>query len=127
VADLASGDQLLGHRTGLIHRNGKAQARPRTGAHQGVDANDLAVGVQQRTTGIARVNCRIRLNQLQTLIGDPQGRRVAVEAADDPEGDGLIQSKGIAHGDDPLPHLQGIGIAQGGHGPGTRSAQAHHR
>ena len=127
MADLAAGHQLLGHRSGLIDRDGEAKARPRAGAHQGVDANDLPVGVEQGPTGITGINGGVGLNQLQPLIGDPQRSGVAVQVADDPQGHGLIQAEGIAHRDHPFAHLQGIGIAQGGHGPRTWPAQADHR
>jgi hypothetical protein len=84
-----------------------------------VDADQLAVNVQQRATGVAGVDAGVGLDE--GLVGHllVEGD-VAVDGADDADGDGVLVAVGVADGDDRLADLHVAGGAQG-HG-GQRPA-----
>ena len=111
---LGAAAELAGHLLGQVDRNGEAQARPRPGAHQGVDPHHLAGPIDQGASRVAGIDRRIGLDQLQALIGKAQAVDVAVQAADNPQGDGALEAIGGAQGYRPVAHLQGFGIAEGG-------------
>ena len=93
-----------------VRRHGKADARVGTGLGQngGVDADDFARHVDQRSTGIAGVNGRVGLNKgLELAVGND----VAALGGDDARGYGFLQSERTADGQNPVAHLHAVGVA----------------
>jgi hypothetical protein len=74
---------------------------------RGVDADHSSLQVDQRAARIARVDGRVGLDEI--LIAFDAG--AAPERADDPGGNRLTQSKGIADGEYKIADLQALGIA----------------
>src|SRR5208283_1253084 len=100
----------------LRHRvrwHGKTHAgvRTRLGQNSGVDADDLTRHIHERTTGIARVDGRVGLNERLKL---PVGHDVASLGRDDAGGYSFLQSEGTANSEDPVAHLHAVGVAQFG-------------
>ena len=68
MLDLLAVEQLLGHVLGQVDRDREAEAdrarlaRRRAGADRGVDRHDVAVEVDQRTAGVARVDRGVGLH-----------------------------------------------------------------
>jgi len=97
------GDDVLGH------GGGDGKADPLTRGHDGgVDADDLAVEVDQRTTGVPRIDGGVGLDEVVKGSGadDP------ALGADDTERDGVFQAEGIADGQNPGPDLEIRGVAE---------------
>ena len=113
---------FLQHRLGARDRHRKADPdialRP---VNRRVDADHVAVRIEQRTAAIARIDRRIGLNhafQLALL-----GLDGAVERTDNPGGQRAFELEGIADRQHLLPHHQVVGIAQ----PHAWAACARHR
>src|SRR5690606_32221509 len=96
------------------NRNGEAYAHAAAGARVdgGVDAQQVAMDIDQRTTRIARVDGRIRLDEIFKGV-DPQF--AAPQRGDDAAGDRLPHAKGIAYGQHAVAHGQLVRIAQHDH------------
>ncbi len=93
-----------------VHGDGQAETDARDGR---VDADDAAVRVGQRTTGVARVEQGVGLDH----VLDQPGRRTAAggdaaaERADDAGGHAAGQPERVADGDDQLTDAQPVGVA----------------
>ena len=75
------------------------------GAHdEGVDADDLARQVDQRTAGIALVDGGVGLNEIFVLVDTAAEH--SVFGADDAHGHGLAQAERVADGQDIVAHAQ---------------------
>ena len=85
VMDHAVLDQRLHHRVHCLGRNGEAGARERSGVRdqEGVDADQFAMGIHQRATGVAGVDGCIRLDKSTRLASIIRVRVRPVDRADD--------------------------------------------
>src|SRR4029077_20082704 len=95
--------ELLEHRLRLVDRHGKADsyATLRT-VDGGVDADDVAVRIEQRTAAIAGIDGGVRLNHaFQPLL---LGLNVAIDGAHDAGGKCAFEVEGIADGQHLLSH-----------------------
>src|SRR5690242_4500476 len=70
------------------------------------------MGTEKRTTGVARIDGGIGLDEV--VIGSTADHTPL--GADDPGCNGLRQSKGVAYGHDPFADLKAIAVAQFGKG-----------
>ena len=101
------GDDLLG----LVGGNGEtdADAAAVRRIDGGVDADHLAVDIDQRPAGIAVVDRRIDLDEI--VIGTAV--QIAAASRDDAGGNGGADAEGIADREDLVAELQLVGIAPG--------------
>lgn len=103
-------DQILGHSLGGVDGNGEAQT---LGVLISVlrvyDADQLALGVEQATAGVARADGSAGLDQVH---GVAFHGHAAVQRADDTVGGGNAQVAGVAHRDGGLTDGDGVGVAQ---------------
>ena len=115
--DLALGAQLLDDRLGEIRGNREADSHVATGfaEDRAVDADHLAVDVQQRAARIAGIDRGIRLNEvIVRALADH-----AALGADDACRHGLLETEGIADRHHPIadtqvpriPELQGRNLS----------------
>src|SRR5690606_13660300 len=96
VVGAAALDELLGDRLGLLDRDGEAQADgtglaaglPAGAGDGGIDPDDLAVHVDQRPAGVARVDRGVGLDRVDHRRGGrpgllllPRGERILLPAA----------------------------------------------
>ncbi len=96
----------------LGHIDGRGETQTLARCHDGgVDPYDLALHVDERATRVSRVDGRIGLDEVVIGSGTDDPRL----GGNDPLGEGVTEAEGIAQGNDPLPDLQGIGIAEHGH------------
>src|SRR6516164_8087195 len=105
-------DQLRDDIVDRVDGHGEPDTRKRpAGAHDhGIDADQTAAAVKQRTTGVSRVDGRIGLNYV--FDGAPRHRLDgAVERADHAGGQRVVQSEGIADGEDFLADFQVVRAA----------------
>ena len=123
---LAALGELARDTLGQVDGNREPQPGPRPGAHQGVDADHLAVGVDQGAAGVAGVDGGVGLDQVEAFVAEAQAVDVAVQAADDAQGDRALQAVRAAQGDRPVAHLQGLGIPEGGRRDPGATGDAHH-
>ena len=105
---------VLHHSFGGCHGNSKTDAHVATRAriNRGVDAHQVAQGVNQGATRITWVDGGVCLNKVFKGV---DAQLVAPQCADDAAGDSLAHAKGVANGQHLVTHLQGIGIAQHDH------------
>ena len=119
---LARGE-LLHDRPRLVDRDREAEAdraalalggRPaRTDG--GVDADDVAVQVDQRATGVAGVDRRVGLDRGEDrALATAAGVDRAVQRADDAAGDGALEPERRPDGHDLLADLHVVGAAEAG-------------
>ncbi|MNT39667.1 hypothetical protein D3C72_1759350 [compost metagenome] len=107
-------DQLVDHAAGQVRWNRQAQAdvaghaalRVEAG---GVDAHQLALQIDQRAAGIARVDRCIGLDEV--LVAQPADA-TAAHRRDDARGDRLAETERIADGDHEVAHPQLVAVAQ---------------
>ena len=93
------------------HGEAKALVAARLGEDGRVHADDVAIHIQQRSAGVARIDGRVGLNEVLELTGS--GRIDGpVLGRDDARCNGLRQRKGTADGADPVAHLRVVGVAQ---------------
>ena len=71
---------------------------------RGVDADHLPAEVEERTAAVARVDRRVRLDEVVVRTG----AELAPLGADDPHRDGVTEAEGIADRDDVLADAHGI-------------------
>ena len=77
--------------------------------HRGVDADQIAVRIDERAAGIAEIDGGIGLDE---ILESRQPELPAAGGADDALGDGLAQAVGIADREHDIAHPQGVGAAQ---------------
>ncbi len=108
--DLAVLAQLIDHVDGGVGRHREADADRAAGRRddRGIDADDLAVEIEQRTAGIAAIDGGVGLD----VIVIRSGIDVAVARRDDAGGDRAAETERIADGDDPFAEPQLAGIAE---------------
>src|SRR5262249_23994308 len=73
-----------------------------------VDADDLALGVEQGTAGVAGIDGRVGLDEV--VVGPLVD--VPADGADDADGDRVLEAERVADGDDPLADTEGVRITQ---------------
>ena len=107
---LAELPQLINYPGSQFGRNGKADADRTAGRRndRGVDADDLAIHVEQRPAGIAAVDGRIRLDE---AVIRP-GINVSVLGRNDADRHGATQAERVADGHDPIADARLFGIAE---------------
>ena len=98
-------DQALHDGLGHVDGDGEADAHVAAGAagDGGVDADDLAVRVDQRAAAVAGVDGGVGLDEV-LVVGDADVG--AALGADDAGGDGLVEAERIADGEHPLADLR---------------------
>src|SRR5271165_4388525 len=104
-------DQLVVHLRYGVGGHGKANAliAARAGVDGGVDADYLAIHVDQRAARVARVNGGVGLDERLELA---PGNDVAALGGDDACGYGFLKAEGAADGENPVAHFHGVRIAQ---------------
>ena len=107
-------DNLVSNILGIVNRDGKAHAR--TGARVALDkrvnTHELAVVVDERAAGVARVDGGIGLDHVG-IDGVAAGRahgRGAIQRRDDTRGNRLLVAERRTDGHDPLTHVELGGI-----------------
>ena len=108
-------DNLVGNVLGVVNGNSKAHARAgaRITLDERVDTHQLAVVVDERAAGVARVDGGIGLNHVGidgVTVGRAHGRG-AIQRRDDTGGDRLLVAKRRADRHDPLAHVELGGVA----------------
>ena len=103
-------DDLVGNVLGVVNRNGKAHARAgaRVALDKRVDTHELAVVVDERAAGVARIDGGIGLDHVG-IDGVTAGRahgRGAIQRRDDTGGDRLLVAKRRTDRHDPLAHVE---------------------
>ncbi len=93
---------------GAVDRDGEADPRA-AAVHRCVDADQLAVDVEQRPAAVARVDRRVGLDEV--VVGPALGADHALDGRDNPGGDGVAQPEGVADGDHRLADHQVVGAA----------------
>jgi len=117
-SDGSAGDLVAGANEVVVHRNDRVGGHCESdaliasglGVDGGVDADDFAVHVEQRASGIAGIDGSIRLEEVLELACNA-GLDGAVFGGDDAGGDSLSEGKGAADGFNPVPNLGLIGIS----------------
>ena len=107
-------DDLVGNVLGVVNGNGKAHARAgaRIALDERVNTHELAVVVDERAAGVARVDGGIGLDHVG-VDGVATGRahgRGAIERRNDARGDRLFVAKRRTDGHNPLAHVELGGI-----------------
>ena len=107
-------DDLVGNVLGVVNRNGKAHARAgaRIALDERVDAHELAVVVDKRAAGVARVDGGIGLDHVgvdSVAAGRAHGRG-AIQRRHNARRDRLFVTEGRANRHDPLAHVELGGI-----------------
>jgi acetyltransferase-like isoleucine patch superfamily enzyme len=128
--DLAVGDELVEHRGGRVDRKRESDALDDAGhvaaaalvvaRDRGVDADDLAARVHERTAGIAEVDGRVGLDVVREARIAAEVAQRASLAADDADGDGVLVAERVADRDDPFTGAQAVGVAHGERGEVVR-------
>ena len=93
-----------------VDRDGEREAL-RLLNHRDVDADDRARRIDQRPARVAGIDRGVGLDDILDHLA-AVARQGAVKRADDASGDGALQAHRAANGDDELPHLELIGVAQ---------------
>ena len=107
-------DDLVGNVLGIVNRNGKAHARAgaRVALDKRINAHQLTIVVNERATGVARVDGGIGLDHVG-IDGIAAGRahgRGAIERRHDTRGDRLFVAEWRADRHDPLAHVELGGV-----------------
>ena len=108
-------DNLVGNVLGVVDRNGKTHARAgaRVALDERVDTHQLAIVVDERAAGVARVDGGIGLDHVG-IDGVTAGRahgRGAVERRHNARGDRLLVAERRADRHNPLAHVELGGVA----------------
>src|SRR5581483_5456117 len=90
------------------HRKADADRAARWRDDRRVDADDLAVEIEQRTTGVAAIDRGVGLD---VIIIRPR-IDIAVTGRDDAGGHGAAETKRVADRDHPLAEPQRVGVAE---------------
>ena len=106
-------NHLLNEFLDVVDRNGIADALDAHRRALGIDhADDVAVGVKQRTAGVAGVNRRIRLDGVDGHIVNGQ---LLLDGGDDARGHGAVNlAHRVADGNRQLANLELIAVAEHG-------------
>jgi len=114
AAHLAFLHDALEHDLGHRHGDGEADAHAAARARidRGVDAQQVAVDVDQRAARVAGVDGRVGLDEVLEVV---DAELVAAQRRDDAAGHGLADAEGIADGQHLVAHLQFVGAAQHDH------------
>src|SRR5438270_9224356 len=116
TVDVSGLDQLVGDVPGgvAIQREAEAWARLRL-LDRKVHADDLAAGVQERTTAVARVDLSVRLNGVEDVFHlarrGVRDRDEAVERADDALGNAVLLAQRAPDRDGELANLERVRVA----------------
>ena len=107
-------DDLVGNVLGVVNGNSKAHARAgaRVALDERVDTHELTIVVNERATGVARVDGGIGLDHVG-IDGIAAGRahgRGAIERRHDTRGDRLLVAEWRADRHDPLAHVELGGV-----------------
>ena len=107
-------DNLVGNVLGVVNRNGKTHARAgaRVALDKRVDTHKLAIVVDERAAGVARIDGGIGLDHVG-VDGIAAGRahgRGAIQRRNDARGDGLLVAKRRTDRHDPLAHVKLGGV-----------------
>ena len=107
LAELA---QLIDHRNGGLRRHGKADAdrAARRRIDRGIDADHLAVEVEQRSARIAAIDRRVSLD----VVVIRAGIDVAIARRDDAGRNRAAEAEWVADGDHPFAEPQLVGIPE---------------
>ena len=119
---LAFFHQLRDQRLGGVDGDGKPDALT-AGNDRCVDSDHFALHVEERPTGVPRVDRSIGLDKV--IVGT--GPDDAAFGAHNPGRDRIAQSEGISDRQHPIPNLQLLGIAQVGGGQFFAGADLQHR
>ena len=98
-------EELVDHGADHVRGHGEADADIAAARRDdgGVDADQLALGVDQRAAGVAGVDGRVGLDEvLVAAARDP----AAAERADDARGDGLAEAERVADGEHEVADLE---------------------
>src|SRR5262249_18885137 len=122
----AAFEQLADHPLDEIDRDAEGHAAVAAGVRGDgrVDANHLAVEVEQRPATGARVNGRVGLQKVLDADRVPQADLPPLPGTDDAVRHGLIQAERAADGQYPLPYPYPVAIAQGRHRQVAHPTQA---
>ncbi len=103
-------DQALHDRARHVRRNRETDAHIAAAAREnsGIDADELAARVDQRTARVAGIDRRIRLDEIFVVRDADVG---AADRANDAHRDGRVQRERISDGEDILAHFELVGIA----------------
>ena len=109
----------------VVDRQGEADPLG-PGPDGDVDADQLAVDVDQRPARVARVDAGVGLDQVAVdlLVGEGH---VPLQGADDPDGDGVLVAEGVADRDDVLADHQVGRRADRDRGQGAAGVDLEHR
>ena len=107
-------DDLVGNVLGVVNGNSKANARAgaRVALDERVDAHELAVIVDERAAGVARIDGGIGLDHVGidgVTAGGAHGRG-AIQRRNDTRGDGLLVAERRADRHNPLTHVELGGV-----------------
>ena len=104
-------EDLVHHAAHQVHRDREADALDAEilGEHRGVDADQLAAGIDQRAAGIADVDGRVGLDE---ILEGRHAELAAARGADDALRDRLRQADGIADGQHDVADAQPVGMPE---------------
>ena len=105
------GEDLVHHAAHEVHRDRETDAfhAEILREHRGVDADQLAVGIDQRATGVAHVDGRVGLDE---VLEGRDAELAAARRADDALRDRLRQADGIADGEHDVADAQPVGMPE---------------
>ncbi|MNQ61493.1 hypothetical protein D3C85_758080 [compost metagenome] len=109
TTDLAFGLELVGNAHGDVDRNGEGQTHEAAGTGEDlrVDADHLAVQVEQRAAGVTRVDRHVGLDERYIVLV----RQAAALGADDTGRHRVVEAEGRTDGQHPAAHLELVGLA----------------
>jgi len=101
-----AGDDLVRDLNGVVTGDGEADAREALGGGgvERADAHELALRVDERAAGVARVDGRVDLDEVAVDGVAARGlhKLVAIQRGDDALRDGLLETERAADGHDPV-------------------------
>ena len=101
------------NRGGRRHGKTNTLIAAAAGQNSGVDADDLSGHIDKRAAGISGINGRVGLQEALELV---VAHAVAILGADDAGGNRGIEPEGAANRENPIAHLDAIGVAKLGKG-----------
>ncbi len=117
-----AGDDLLRELDRVVAGNGEADAREALGARgvERADADQLALGVDERAAGVTGVDGAVDLDEVRVeRVARGAGKKlIAGKGAHDALRDRLVEAEGAAHRHDPVAHLNARGVADLDRGDG---------
>src|SRR6266852_486549 len=111
--DAAVGHEIVRDAFGAIDGNGEADAGggATRRVNRGVDADDFAVRIDERPSGIAAIDGGVGLNGFVDESG-LAGLHGSADGADYAGGQRALKSEGIADGENLLAYLERRGVAE---------------